>query len=301
MMKDDATEESIDGINLQNNGSADQQVKYCRKEVNTRKNQKNISSLSDPKWVRSNAGDFFSSKLQKGDCHQKPNASFVTQGHTQEEGIDYDEVFAPVARIEVVKAIMDSIKHQELDDIIFGSTKKELCEEFVKLMKDKFQMSSMGELTFFLGLQNKSNRRRGLMIGVFRLKKILMRVEYPQELFSAVDLLSLQFLGAFCTQRKVSMVSFGRISPNRFLSSILLVVVIIITVVIVVVILVVVIFAIVEVVIIVVFEVSRLLMFPSMLRGVPSQIVGLLALAYWQQFDASWLLVRSAIRLPDGI
>ncbi|GJS40733.1 hypothetical protein Tco_0565776 [Tanacetum coccineum] len=74
--------------------------------------------------------------------------------------------------------------------------------------------------------------------------------KYPQELFSVVDLL--QFLGASCTQRKVSMVSFGRISPNRFLSSILLVVVIIITVVIVVVILVVVIFAIVEVVIVVV-------------------------------------------------
>ncbi|GJV02196.1 putative ribonuclease H-like domain-containing protein [Tanacetum coccineum] len=40
-----------------------------------------------------------------------------------------------------------------VDDIIFGSTKKELCDEFEKLMKDKFQMSSMGELTFFLGLQ----------------------------------------------------------------------------------------------------------------------------------------------------
>ncbi|GKE31861.1 hypothetical protein Tco_1451183, partial [Tanacetum coccineum] len=26
-----------------------------------------------------------------------------------------------------------------------GSTKKELCEEFEKLMKDKFQMSSMGD------------------------------------------------------------------------------------------------------------------------------------------------------------
>ncbi|GKF63629.1 hypothetical protein Tco_0187077 [Tanacetum coccineum] len=115
----------------------------------------------------------------------------------------------------------------------------------------------------------------------------MMRLEYPQELFSAVNLLSLQFLedkskqvlvfysaggvsgqmthfvasstlgsaiscvmqGAFCTQKKVSMVSFRRISPNRFLSSILLVVVIIITVVIVVVILVV---AVVEVVIIVV-------------------------------------------------
>ncbi|GKA01918.1 hypothetical protein Tco_0674583 [Tanacetum coccineum] len=39
------------------------------------------------------------------------------------------------------------------DDIIFGSTKKELCNAFEKLMHEKFQMSSMGELTFFLGLQ----------------------------------------------------------------------------------------------------------------------------------------------------
>ncbi|GJT98581.1 putative ribonuclease H-like domain-containing protein [Tanacetum coccineum] len=40
-----------------------------------------------------------------------------------------------------------------VDDIIFGSTKKSLCTEFEKLMHKKFQMSSMGELTFFLGLQ----------------------------------------------------------------------------------------------------------------------------------------------------
>ncbi|GKC76504.1 putative ribonuclease H-like domain-containing protein, partial [Tanacetum coccineum] len=40
-----------------------------------------------------------------------------------------------------------------VNDIIFGSTNKELCIGFKKLMKDKFQMSSMGELTFFLGLQ----------------------------------------------------------------------------------------------------------------------------------------------------
>ncbi|GJT23464.1 putative ribonuclease H-like domain-containing protein [Tanacetum coccineum] len=40
-----------------------------------------------------------------------------------------------------------------VDDIIFGSTKKKLCIEFKKLMHNKFQMSSMGELTFFLGLQ----------------------------------------------------------------------------------------------------------------------------------------------------
>nr|GEW48032.1 hypothetical protein [Tanacetum cinerariifolium] len=40
-----------------------------------------------------------------------------------------------------------------VDDIIFGSTRKEMCTEFEKMINKKFQMSSMGELTFFLGLQ----------------------------------------------------------------------------------------------------------------------------------------------------
>ncbi|GJY46946.1 putative ribonuclease H-like domain-containing protein [Tanacetum coccineum] len=40
-----------------------------------------------------------------------------------------------------------------VDDIIVGSPKKELCNAFKKLMHEKFQMSSIGELTFFLGLQ----------------------------------------------------------------------------------------------------------------------------------------------------
>ncbi|GJS10413.1 putative ribonuclease H-like domain-containing protein [Tanacetum coccineum] len=42
-----------------------------------------------------------------------------------------------------------------VDDIIFGSTKKSLCDEFEQIMHNRFQMSSMGELTFFLGLQVK--------------------------------------------------------------------------------------------------------------------------------------------------
>nr|GEW92515.1 hypothetical protein [Tanacetum cinerariifolium] len=37
-----------------------------------------------------------------------------------------------------------------VDDIIFGSTKKAWCDEFEALMKGEFQMSAMGELTFFL-------------------------------------------------------------------------------------------------------------------------------------------------------
>nr|GEY11454.1 hypothetical protein [Tanacetum cinerariifolium] len=59
----------------------------------------------------------------------------VAQGHRQEEGINYDEVY--------------------VDDIIFGSTNKAWCHEFEVLMKGEFEMSDMGELTFFLGLQVK--------------------------------------------------------------------------------------------------------------------------------------------------
>nr|GEW26413.1 hypothetical protein [Tanacetum cinerariifolium] len=143
-------------------------------------------------------------------------ARLVVQGHTQEEGFDYEEVFAPVARIEAIRLFlaygsfmdfmvyqidvksaflygtnkeevyvcqpqglripiiltkytkwsrhfMDYIKLLELDDIIFGATNKDLCKSFEKLMKDKFQMSSMGELTFFLGLQVKQ-KKGGILI-----------------------------------------------------------------------------------------------------------------------------------------
>jgi hypothetical protein len=40
-----------------------------------------------------------------------------------------------------------------VDDIIFGSTNASLCKEFSKLMQDEFEMSMMGELRFFLGIQ----------------------------------------------------------------------------------------------------------------------------------------------------
>nr|GEU56959.1 hypothetical protein [Tanacetum cinerariifolium] len=164
------------------------------------------------KWV-------FRNKKDERGIVIRNKAILVAQGHTQEEGIDYDEVFAPVTRIEVIRLFLAYasfmgfedpgypnkvykvvkalyglhqalrawyktlanyllengfqrgkidqtlfIKNQEgdillvqvyVDDIIFGSTNKKLCKAFDKLMKDKFQMSSMEELTFFLGLQVK--------------------------------------------------------------------------------------------------------------------------------------------------
>ncbi|GKD26030.1 retrovirus-related pol polyprotein from transposon TNT 1-94 [Tanacetum coccineum] len=42
-----------------------------------------------------------------------------------------------------------------VDDIIFGSTCQDMCDEFTKIMHDEFEMSMMGELNFFLGLEIK--------------------------------------------------------------------------------------------------------------------------------------------------
>ncbi|GJS65776.1 DNA-directed DNA polymerase [Tanacetum coccineum] len=85
--------------------------------------------------------------------------------YTQEEGIDYDEVFAPVARIEAIRLFLAYASFKDFvvyqmdvkSAFLYGKIEKEvyksLCTEFEKMMHKKFQMSSIGELTFFLGLQ----------------------------------------------------------------------------------------------------------------------------------------------------
>jgi len=45
-----------------------------------------------------------------------------------------------------------------VDDIIFGSTNDSLCKEFSQDMQNEFEMSMMGELNFFLGLQIKQTK-----------------------------------------------------------------------------------------------------------------------------------------------
>jgi hypothetical protein len=42
-----------------------------------------------------------------------------------------------------------------IDDIIFGSANASFCEEFSKIMTDRFKMSMMGELKYFLDFQIK--------------------------------------------------------------------------------------------------------------------------------------------------
>ncbi|GJS90380.1 retrovirus-related pol polyprotein from transposon TNT 1-94 [Tanacetum coccineum] len=192
------------------------------------------------KWV-------FRNKLDENGIVSRNKARLVAQGYNQQEGIDYDETYAPIARLksirillayactldfklfqkDVISAFLNGfineevymaqpsgfidfkkpdhvyklkkafyglkqapkawydrlkaflIKHEYkmgmvynilftkkkssnliivqiyVDDIIFGSTCPDMCDEFAKIMHDEFEMSMMGELNFFLGLQIK--------------------------------------------------------------------------------------------------------------------------------------------------
>ncbi|GKD24597.1 putative ribonuclease H-like domain-containing protein, partial [Tanacetum coccineum] len=128
-------------------------------------------ALSDSSWVEEMQEELLQFKLQ--------------QGHRQEKGIDYEEVFAFMARIEALRLFLayasfmgflvyqmdvkSAFLYRTIKEEVYVTQPpgfkdpnhsykvykvvKDLCTGFEKLIKDKFQMSSMGELTFFLGLQ----------------------------------------------------------------------------------------------------------------------------------------------------
>ena len=61
-----------------------------------------------------------------------------------------------------------------VDDIIFGSTNELLCKEFESCMQHEFEMSMMGELNYFLGLQIKQ-MRDGIFICQAKYSKELIK------------------------------------------------------------------------------------------------------------------------------
>jgi hypothetical protein len=62
-----------------------------------------------------------------------------------------------------------------VDDIIFGSTNQEFCEKFGKMMDDQeFEMSMIGHLSYFLGLQIK-RRKNGNFVSQAKYIKDMLK------------------------------------------------------------------------------------------------------------------------------
>ena len=62
-----------------------------------------------------------------------------------------------------------------VDDIIFGSNEESMSQNFAFVMQQKFEMSLLGELTYFLGLQVQQNKENVFLSQTKYLKKILKK------------------------------------------------------------------------------------------------------------------------------
>ena len=62
-----------------------------------------------------------------------------------------------------------------VDDIIFGSTNQDFCEEFGKMMANEFKMSMIEELSYFFGLQIKQLKNGTFMSQDKYIKDILKK------------------------------------------------------------------------------------------------------------------------------
>jgi hypothetical protein len=70
-----------------------------------------------------------------------------------------------------------------VDDIIFSASSQSLVSSFQEMMENEFQMSMMGELTFFVGIQVKQTKQ-GTFVHQVKYTKDLMKKFHMDELKS---------------------------------------------------------------------------------------------------------------------
>ncbi|WRX13936.1 Reverse transcriptase [Theobroma cacao] len=103
----------------------------------------------------------------------RDKARIVNEGYNQKEGIDYDETFAPIARLETIRLLLAYACFMNI----------KLFQMDVK--SGEFEMSLLGELKFFFCLQIKQCED-----GIF-----INQEKYTKEMLKKFDVMNMKSIG----------------------------------------------------------------------------------------------------------
>nr|GEX80724.1 hypothetical protein [Tanacetum cinerariifolium] len=127
-----------------------------------------FNALKDPSWVEAMQEELLQFKIQNRDAKSAflygtiDEEVYMMQHHGFQDPEFLDIVYKVEEAMGTIDQTLSIRKHKGeillvqvyVDDIIFRSSNPQLCREFEALMHDKFQMSAMGELTFFLDVRS---------------------------------------------------------------------------------------------------------------------------------------------------
>jgi hypothetical protein len=144
-------------------------VLTMQEELNNFKRNEVWSLVPRPKQNVVGTKWMFRNKQDEHGVVTRNKARLVAKGYAQVVGLDFVETFAPVARIESIRILLAYAAHHSFrlfqmdvkSALLNGPIKEEVYVEQSpgfeddRVMTQKFEMSMMGELTYFLGFQVK--------------------------------------------------------------------------------------------------------------------------------------------------